>query len=55
MVTTILMANLTQVEYSMRDSASPPMIAPEVGVIRFTAPEAAEKTMTMTAGLKPSC
>ena len=51
---TILSANLTQVPYSMRDRARPPMIAPEVGVIRFTTPHAAEKTMIMIAGLKPS-
>ena len=31
------------------------MMAPLVGVMRFTAPEAAENTITMTAGLKLSC
>ena len=48
-------ANLSQVVHSIRASARPPMMAPEVGVNRFTTPMALEKIMTMTSGEKPSC
>ena len=49
-----LRANLSQVVHSILARARPPMMAPEVGVKRFTTPMAAEKIMTMTSGEKPS-
>ena len=49
-----LRANLSQVVHSILARARPPMMAPEVGVNRFTTPMAAEKIMTMTSGEKPS-
>ena len=49
-----LRANLSQVVHSILARARPPMMAPEVGVNRFTTPMAEEKIMTMTSGEKPS-
>ena len=50
--TTTLVTNFIQVLNWIRESAKPPMIAPEVGVKRLTAPLAAAKIITITAGLK---
>ena len=41
-------------EYSTFASANPPMMAPLVGVNRFTKPLPALNTMIMTSGEKPS-
>ena len=44
--------NLTQLEKSIFEIASPPITTPLVGVIKFTRPHAAEKIIIMTLGLK---
>ena len=46
--------NLSQVEYSILANAKPPMMAPLVGVNRFTRPLPALKIMIMTSVEKPS-
>ena len=54
-VTTILRAHLNQVEYSIFARASPPIIAPQVGVIKFTNPFADTIVITATSTLYPNC
>ena len=49
-----LAPNFSHVEYSTFASARPPMMAPLVGVNRFTRPLPALKIMIMTSGEKPS-
>ena len=44
----------THVVNSTRDVARPPITTPLVGVTRFTRPQAPEKIMIITSGLKPS-
>ena len=51
----ILNAHLNHVEYSTLARASPPIIAPHVGVIKFTRPLADTKVITVTSVLYPSC
>ena len=51
---TTLIAHLNQVEYSTLARASPPIIAPQVGVIRFTSPLAATNIIIVVSTLKPS-
>ena len=48
-------ANFSQVLYCTRASARPPMMAPLVGVNRFTRPLPPQQICTITSGLKPSC
>ena len=43
--------NLSHVLYSIRALARPPITTPLVGVKRFRIPDAAEKIITITAGL----
>ena len=47
-VNTTLNAHLNHVEYSTLARASPPIIAPHVGVIKFTRPLADTKVITVT-------
>lgn len=54
-VKTTFNAHLTHVEYSTLARASPPIIAPQVGVIRFTSPFADTIVITVTSVLKVSC
>ena len=47
-------AHLIHVVHSTLAIDKPPMIAPDVGVNRFTKPLPAEKIITITSGEKPS-
>lgn len=51
-VAIIFNENLTQLEKSILEIASPPITTPLVGVIRFIRPHAAVKIIIMTSGLK---
>ena len=51
---TSLIAHLNQVEYSTLASARPPIIAPQVGVIKLTKPFAATIVIIETSTLYPS-
>ena len=53
MVTTILNAHLNHVVYSTLAKARPPMIAPQVGVIKLTKPLADTKVMMVVSTLYP--
>lgn len=48
-------AHLNQVEYSTLARASPPIMAPQVGVIRFTKPLADTNVIIVTSVLYPNC
>ena len=48
-----LRTHFNQVLYSTLAIDRPPITTPEVGVNRLITPEAAEKIITITAGLKP--
>ena len=52
-VKTTLNAHLNHVEYSTLASAKPPMIAPQVGVIKFTKPFADTMVIIDTSVLYP--
>ena len=51
---TILNDHLNHVEYSTLASAKPPMIAPQVGVIKLTNPFAATKIIIFVSTLNPN-
>ena len=53
-VKTTFPAHFTQVPYSTLAKAKPPMIAPQVGVIKFTSQFAATKVITVASTLCPS-
>ena len=50
----IFAENLSHVEYSIFAISKPPMIAPQVGVNKFTNPFPATNIMIMTSGEKPN-
>ncbi len=52
-VVTTLIAHLNQVPYSTFAKAKPPMIAPQVGVIKLTNPLAATRVMIVASTLYP--
>ena len=52
-VITTFNAHLNHVEYSTLANAKPPIIAPQVGVIKLTNPLAATIVITATSGLYP--
>ena len=54
-VNTTLNAHLNQVPYSIFARASPPIIAPQVGVIKLTKPFADTSVITVTSVLYPNC
>lgn len=54
-VITTFNAHFTQVEYSTLASAKPPIIAPQVGVIKFTNPFADTRVIKVTSVLYVSC
>ena len=54
-VITTFKAHLTQVKYSTLANANPPIIAPQVGVIKLTKPLADTIVITATSVLYPSC
>ena len=51
-VATTFKENLIQLEKSTLEIAKPPITTPLVGVIRFISPQAAEKIIIITSGLK---
>ena len=53
-VSTILNAHLTHVVYSTLANAKPPIIAPQVGVIKLTKPFADTNVITVTSTLYPN-